>query len=298
MSEAMCFGLGGGLGVTYLRAPFEGLPFIVHVRSMGFEPRVFENLGIAFSWQEFEKEDDAAIALRKQLNNGKPALLLTNIRHLPYYGTDTDFPGHAIVAWHFDEASASVYVTDTEREALIQVPETSITAARFSKLPPFIHLGNMFSPNTLEKGRGMPNAIRRAIKENTTRLLNEPNDGLAALECWEQEIEEWCQHDNCQWTLRFAYQVIEKRGTGGGGFRKMYGDFLAESECFLPEISQWKLAELMRDTARIWSDFAMALKQESEQKKPNSLRLQNCIQQVIVTEKCYLEAAQKAFSDE
>ena len=36
MTEAMCLGLGGGLGVTYSETPFEGLPYIVHVRSMGF----------------------------------------------------------------------------------------------------------------------------------------------------------------------------------------------------------------------------------------------------------------------
>ncbi|OUR90006.1 hypothetical protein A9Q81_20495 [Gammaproteobacteria bacterium 42_54_T18] len=298
MSEAMCFGLGGGLGVTYLRSPFEGLPYIVHVRSMGFEPRVFENLGIAFAWQEFEKEENATTALRNQLNKGKPALLLTNIRHLPYYGTDTDFPGHAIVAWQFDEASESVYVTDTEREALIKVPETSLIAARYSTLPPFIHLGNMFSPDTLEKGLDLPSAVRRAIMENSYRMLTEPDDGLASLECWEKEIDQWCQHKSGQWTLRFAYQVIEKRGTGGGGFRKMYGDFLEESSEFLPEISEWRLVNLMRDASEKWSEFALALKQESENNSPNAVRLRSCIHKIIVSEKRYLESTQKAFPDE
>ena len=31
-----------------------------------------------------------------------------------------------------------------------------------------------------------------------------------------------------QWCARFNYQVIEKRGTGGGNFRAMYARFLAE----------------------------------------------------------------------
>lgn len=295
MTEAMCFGLGGGLGVTYSKTPFEGLPYIVHVRSMGFEPRVFENLGIDFSWQDFEEEQHAKVALRERLQQGKPALLLTNIRHLPYYGTDTDFPGHAIVAWQYDESTQSVYVTDTERESLIQVPETNITAARFSKLPPFIHLGNMFSPTSLMLGRSLPEAIQLAIQENTERLLNDPDDGLSALELWEREMDDWCEHTSCQWVLRFAYQIIEKRGTGGGGFRTMYGDFLTESQKHLPQISEWKLANLMRETAADWTTFAMTLKQESDKSSPAPSRLRESLRQIITSEKRYLNSAQKAF---
>ena len=98
MSEAMCFGLGGGLGVTYFKDTFEKIPYIVHVRAMNYEQRVFENLDIPFSWRTFQTTAEAADDLRAQLMHGTPALLLTNIRHLPYFETDTDFPGHAIVA--------------------------------------------------------------------------------------------------------------------------------------------------------------------------------------------------------
>lgn len=36
MTEAFCFGLGAGLGITYVEIPDSATPFIVHVRSMGF----------------------------------------------------------------------------------------------------------------------------------------------------------------------------------------------------------------------------------------------------------------------
>ena len=295
LTEAMCFGLGGGLGVTYMETPFDGLPYIVHVRSMGFEPRVFENLDIPFHWQEFDCEEDAASVLRNQLQEGKPALLLTNIRHLPYYGTDTDFPGHAIVAWKYDENSETVYVTDTERADLIGVPEANITAARFSKKPPFFHLGSMFSPCSLAPNRRMAVAIEMAINENTQRMLNDPQDGLASLERWEQEVELWCEHENWQWTLRFAYQIIEKRGTGGGGFRKMYSEFLLEASEILPQIQRMNLVELMKYSANLWTNFALTLKQESEKDTPNSQLLRSHIQGIICYERKYLMSAQKAF---
>ena len=37
-----------------------------------------------------------------------------------------------------------------------------------------------------------------------------------------EQVEDW------QWCARFGYQVIERRGTGGGNFRLMYSRFLAE----------------------------------------------------------------------
>ena len=40
---------------------------------------------------------------------------------------------------------------------------------------------------------------------------------------WPQELADW------QWSARFCYQVIERRGTGGGNFRLMYSRFLAEA---------------------------------------------------------------------
>ena len=40
---------------------------------------------------------------------------------------------------------------------------------------------------------------------------------------WPEAVEDW------QWCARFAYQVIERRGTGGGCFRLMYSRFLEEA---------------------------------------------------------------------
>ena len=48
MSEACCFGLGAGLGITYVETAASNTPFIVHVRSMEFEEKVFNTLDVPF----------------------------------------------------------------------------------------------------------------------------------------------------------------------------------------------------------------------------------------------------------
>ena len=50
LTEAACFGIGAGLGITYLELPEAPVPFMTHVRSLGYEKRAFENMGVPFVW--------------------------------------------------------------------------------------------------------------------------------------------------------------------------------------------------------------------------------------------------------
>ena len=55
-------------------------------------------------------------------------------------------------------------------------------------------------------------------------------EGLPALRRFAAEVGDWpAQVADWQWCARFNYQVIERRGTGGGNFRLMYSRFLAEA---------------------------------------------------------------------
>ncbi|MGC1852481.1 MAG: DUF4872 domain-containing protein, partial [Solirubrobacterales bacterium] len=59
---------------------------------------------------------------------------------------------------------------------------------------------------------------------------------------------------------RFGYQVIERRGTGGGAFRLMYSRFLEEAG--RPE------AALAADAAAAWTELANAFRAASEHDEP------------------------------
>ena len=54
--------------------------------------------------------------------------------------------------------------------------------------------------------------------------------GLPALRRFAAEVGDWPEAaEDWQWCARFLYQVIERRGTGGGNFRRMYSRFLEEA---------------------------------------------------------------------
>ena len=102
----------------------------------------------------------------------------------------------------------------------------------------------------------MPQAIERAAAE----MLEPPFGefaGVPALErlaaeagSWPEAVEDW------QWCARFAYQVIERRGTGGGCFRLMYSRFLAEAGR--------DEAPLAAEAASRWTELAEAFRAASE----------------------------------
>jgi hypothetical protein len=291
LTEAMCFGLGSGLGITYLALPDAPVPFLVHVRSLGYEERVFQALDIPFAWTSYASVDEGAQALDDLLDQGCPALLLTDIFHLPYFASRTHFPGHAIVAWERQPADGSVLVTDTERPAPIPVARAALARARFADLPPFVHAGNLFAPPSIS-ARFSVERVATAIRHNARLLLEGgPCVGVAALDTWLDDLGRWEREGDWRWTTRFAYQVIERRGTGGGGFRKMYAEFLEEAALADPRIAELRLPQLMADSARCWTALAMALKAGSESECFPAELLADALQAVQASERCYVEAA-------
>src|SRR5262249_21943102 len=61
---------------------------------------------------------------------------------------------------------------------------------------------------------------------------------------WPEVAEDW------RWCARFGYQVIERRGTGGGAFRLMYSRFLEEAGR--------EQAPLAAEAASRWTELARA----------------------------------------
>ena len=71
---------------------------------------------------------------------------------------------------------------------------------------------------------------------------------------WPEVAEDW------QWCARFGYQVIERRGTGGGAFRLMYSRFLEEAG--RPE------APLAAEAAARWTELADGLPRRQRERGP------------------------------
>ena len=292
--EALCFGIGGGLGIWYAQLPGMSPSRVLHARSMDFERRFFERIGAEFTWQCDDDPVAAESHLKSALAARRPALLLTDLYHLPYYNSKTHFPGHCITAWGYDDERRVFHVSDTEREGLLPVPFEDMRKARVS-LQPLPHRGDFYAPVTVSAPRHLETIIVDAIVDNARQLMDceHAYGGIGALERLKADLGDWASLDDWQWTARFMYQIIEKRGTGGGGFRLMYADFLTQAAQRVGRVAELHLPELMLAAGRAWQRLAHTLKALSEQDVPDVAEVDSALRDVINHERRYAAAARQ-----
>jgi Butirosin biosynthesis protein H, N-terminal/Domain of unknown function (DUF4872) len=265
VSEEMAFGLGAGAGFYYLAMDGSSPSRWFNGRTTRLEETFRELTGAALEMRTFPAgAPEAWTAARSAVDAGAPALLLTDIYHLDHYGNSAHFPGHAVVLAGYDEEVA--YLSDTGFEELQRTRLENLERARHSGHPAYPLEGHMFTVAGGVEREALLEAVPAAIARAAAEMLEPPFGefgGLPALErlaaeagSWPEAVEDW------RWCARFAYQVIERRGTGGGCFRLMYSRFLAEAG--RPE------AALAAAAATRWSVLAEAFRLASESEEPGA----------------------------
>lgn len=261
LPEAVVFGLAAGPCFYYVELPQASPTKLVATRAARMEHE-FAELTDGLLRLESEKIPEAAWSkARAHLDQGAPTLLLTDLYYLDHYDNSAHFSGHAVVAAGYDDES--VYLADTDFEGLIRTPLSSLAKARHSKVPPFPLEGELFTVNkdrlTVLKDE-LPELTRKSINFAARQML-EPEfaeiQGLPALERLAQDVAKWPEEaEDWQWCARFAYQVIERRGTGGGAFRKLYAEFLryADREGHLEGLAE--SAERCAQLAEQWTELS------------------------------------------
>ena len=264
ISEEMAFGLGAGAGFYYLAMDDSSPSRWFNGRTARLEESFRELTGAALELRTFAEDDGDAgwEAARATVDAGRPALLLTDIYHLDHYGNSAHFPGHAVVLAGYDEEVARL--SDTGFEELQATRLENLARARHSGHPAYPLEGHMFTVAEAIDREQLEAAVPRAIERAVSEMLEPPFGefaGVPALErlaaevgSWPEAVEDW------QWCARFAYQVIERRGTGGGCFRLMYARFLEEAGR--------EEAPLAAEAAARWTELAEAFKVASESEEP------------------------------
>jgi Butirosin biosynthesis protein H, N-terminal/Domain of unknown function (DUF4872) len=263
ISEEMAFGLGAGACFYYVTIEEASPTRWFNGRTARLEENFDQLTGAALQLRTFEpSDDDAWEAARAEVDAGRPVLLLTDLYHLDHYGNSAHFPGHAVVLAGYDDEFA--HLSDTGFEQLQTTRLENLERARHSAHPAYPLSGHMFTAGGEVSAEGLREAVPAAI-ERAARAMVEPEfrdfSGLDAVRRLAAEAGAWPEvADDWQWCARFGYQVIERRGTGGGAFRLMYSRFLEEAG--RPE------ASLAMDAAAAWTDLANAFHAASERENP------------------------------
>lgn len=262
ISEEMALGLGAGACFYYAVLDGQSPSRFTNGRVGRLEEQFVELTGISLRMQTAEDPDESWRLARDVVDSGRPALLLSDLYHLDHYGKSAHFPGHAVVLAGYDEKVA--YLSDTAFEELQTTRLENLARARHEQHPVYPLAGHMFCVPDGEVPADPREAALRAIQRGVRQMF-EPElgeyQGIPALRRFADEVGSWPDAtEDWQWSARFNYQVIERRGTGGGNFRRMYARFLQEAG--------YEESVLAAEAAERWTRLASGLLAASEEDKP------------------------------
>lgn len=274
-SEAMCFGIGGGLGFYYTISEKISPTRMIFVRGPEMEPTFFSLIDKPTSWKQETNDEKALETAKEWIDKEIPILVQTDVRYLDYYNSTTNFPGHIVSVWGYDDETETVFLADTGFEGLQAVPYEKFKKGRASKAPSNPLNNNWFEVNPAKPIRPLSEAIPEAIRENARKMTQgrkggRGESGVKMIKTWSEDLPNWVDAPDWKWCARFGYQVIKKRGVCGAGFRWIYRDFLKEAEELAPSIRELKLSQKMDLIGNRWSDISIVLKEISEKEKPDT----------------------------
>ena len=265
ISEAMAFGVGSGMFFGYL--PFlrvNKLPLTTYRCEVGgIFKRVSKRLGCRVCWQTFKSPQKAMDALDRQLAMGIPVACRTGGYWLPYFPPAFRF--------HFNMHNLVVIGKEGD-EYIISDPvfpdperchKRDLMKARFAK-------GTMAPKGAMYFMEAVPSqedldlapAARQGIREVCRRMLSSPGPflGIRGIRYLAGRIRKWHDKLGEERALLYVGQLIrmqEELGTGGAGFRFMYGAFLQEAAELLSMPRLVELSKTMTEVGDRWRKMAV-----------------------------------------
>lgn len=266
--EEMCFGLGAGLGFFYNKLSKSFPSEVIHLRAPDMEPNFFSKNNQAYKWLKESSAKEAEKKLKQSLDNLQPVFLQTDLFYLKYYNSKIHFPGHVVVCVGYDDIHKKFILSDTNFKDLKEVSYKDLDLSRSSKAEPYPLQYNWFTIDSFVPFKNINSLIYEAIKLNSRNFLNGQNSlrgtsSVFSILDWVKNLENWSNLKDKSSAYRFAYQIIARRGSKGGGFRCIYSDFLKIAEKKSSKIKNLGLFNLMLSLATEWERLAYLLKELS-----------------------------------
>ncbi|MBP2673498.1 MAG: NlpC/p60-like transpeptidase [Deltaproteobacteria bacterium] len=264
VSEAMAFGLGGGLFFAYL--PFvriNRLPLTTFRTIPGrVIRRAAKRLGIDVRFRTFRDEGQGMAELDRLLSAGLPVGAQTGVYWLPYFppALRFHFNAHNIVVT--GKEGDRYRISDPVFGEPVTCPEDDLRRARFAR-GPLSPRGRLFHVGSAPKKVDPAPAVAAAIREVCFLMTRVPFPliGVRGIRHLAGQLASWPSRLGPRKSLLYLGNVIrmqEEIGTGGGGFRFIYAAFLQEAAGVLGDDRLLELSRRMTAAGDRWRDFAAA----------------------------------------
>jgi hypothetical protein len=264
LSEEMLLGLGGGVGFIYWYVKLMPSPFVGgrYGKGTDFPENICRRIGAGMTIVETSSAKKGYDELKAILRSGEPVVVYGDMAYLPYFAVPevAHFGGHVFAVFGLEEEKDEVYIYDRGRNP-VTVTLSDLQKARGSKVPPFPPKNRLLKIKYPSQIANLEAGIKESIQECCQNMLNPPikNIGLAGIEKWSKIVTQWPEQFeglNLFGALMNGFIYIEIGGTGGSAFRSMYAQFLEEASGIVNKPALNEVAEMMRQSATVWSEIA------------------------------------------
>ncbi|NOY69336.1 MAG: BtrH N-terminal domain-containing protein [Deltaproteobacteria bacterium] len=302
LSEDAVFGLGSGIEFLHIRG--ENIdPAVVAVgRSITMEADAASALGIDYTETIEQDNDRAWEVVRAEIMENRPVMLTGDIFFLDYRNYKVRFPAHRFVLVGFDDDKKIAYIADRVDPA----PQPcSYSALRESRNPDSgittLNLWGKFHGTTMKNT--MVEAIKTAVQTTSERMTGRDNiseelfktaagpgtvisTGLEGIKTFGSDIRLFYERPDVARLAVYISNCLEKFGTGGGNFRKMYAEFLRWADAVAPGLIRPDAVSLAEKSADLWTRVAAMLEKASKapEKKEAWADIGDAVEKIFETE--------------
>ncbi|MGJ7031975.1 BtrH N-terminal domain-containing protein [Niabella hirudinis] len=267
ITEPLAFGMGSGL--FYVQLPFmkvNGGPAISFRTMPGLIfKRTCTALGVPVTRKKFSSHEKAMQELDERVLAGKPTACQVGVFYLTYFPKEYRFHFNAHNLIVVDKKGDDYYISDPIMEGLVTMNSYELERVRFAK-GAFAPHGQMYYPggDQLKEptNEQMKQGIIKGIKRNCRDMLHIPGSfgGVSGIAYTGRKIKKWKTKLGDEKARSYLAQLVrmqEEIGTGGGGFRFIYGAFLQQAHPYLKTDELFGLSKQFTAAGDKWRDAAI-----------------------------------------
>jgi hypothetical protein len=263
ISEAMALGLSAGL--TFVHVPLirvGGFPLTAYRMWPGGIIRgLKKSLGFRMEMKRYATPQAGMEDLDAHLGEGKVVGLQTSVYWLPYFPPEMRFHFNAHNLVVYGKEGDEYLVSDPVFEHPVRCPSADLEKARFTK-GVFAPRGLLYYPYQLPVQPELERPIEKAVHKTAFSMIRIPLPfmGVRGIRRLAAQLRKMSQSADVRYARLFVGNVIrmqEEIGTGGAGFRFMFGSFLQEASQITHREKYLEAADLMTMVGDLWREFAL-----------------------------------------
>jgi hypothetical protein len=266
ITEPLAFGIGAGLFFVYIPLLKINNGPVIAFRTMPglIFKRTCKALDIPIVRKKFNSKEAAEKFLNDCLAAGHPVGCQVGVYYLPYFPREYRFHFNAHNLIVFGTEDGNYMVSDPVMEGTNIMSAYELERVRFAKgaLAPN---GQLYYPreNKPVTDEQIKTGIISGVKKNVFNMISPlmgPIAGVNGIKYTGNKIKQWRDKLGTKEAGAYLAQLVrmqEEIGTGGGGFRYIYGAFLQEAHAYISNDDLLEISTQFTASGDLWREGAI-----------------------------------------